>query len=159
MTWFQREEEETKWREGKRHPLLIAHSCVRAAPTSAARSCRLVLSPTGSRATETPHRERDSPSIHRALHRDFNNYTHTLPLSARAAIMFFITTAAASTQGRWIADEIFAAMAEYKVSPSAVRIIIVTLSSPSDKLWYQGPVKSRATRGKKQPLQQQRGAP
>lgn len=37
---------------------------------------------------------------HRALHRDFNNYTSTLPLSARAAIMFFITAEAASTQGR-----------------------------------------------------------
>lgn len=90
------------------------------------------------------------PSIHRALHRDFNNYTYTLPLSARAAIMFFITAAAASTQGQWIGDEIFAAMAEYKAPPSAARIIIVTLSSPSDKLWYQGPVKSRATRGNKQ---------
>lgn len=64
-------------------------------------------------------------SIHpQALHRDFNNYTYTLPLSARAAIMFFITAAAASTQGQWIGDEIFAAMAEYKASPSAVRIII-----------------------------------
>lgn len=73
--------------------------------------------------------------------------------------MFFITAAAASSQGQWIGDEMFAAMAEYKVSLSAVRIIIVTLSSPSDKPWYQGPVKSGATRGKKQPLQQQRGAP
>lgn len=117
-----------------------------------------MLSPTGSRATETPHRERNSRSIHGALHRDFSNYTYTLPLSAKAAIMFFITAEAASTQGQWIGDEIFAAMTEYKVSRSAVRII-VTQSSPSDKLWYQGPVKSRAARGKHQPLQQLRGAP
>lgn len=118
-----------------------------------------MLSPTGSRATQIPHRERDSSSIPRALLRDFNNYTYTLPLSARAAIMFFITAAAASTQGQWIGDEIFAAMAEYKVSPSAVRVVIVTLSSPSDKLWHRDPVKSRALHGKKQPLQQQREAP
>lgn len=48
--------------------------------------------------------------------------------------MSFITVAAASPQGQLIGDEIFAAMAEYKVPPSAVRIIIVIRSSRSVKL-------------------------
>lgn len=58
---------------GGRHLLLITHSCGQAAPISAARSCSrrealgraLLLSPTVSRARETPCREKDSPpSIH-----------------------------------------------------------------------------------------------
>lgn len=57
--------------------------------------------------------------------------------------MSFITAAAASARGQLIGDEIFAAMAEYKVPPSAVRIIIVILSSQSVKLWHQGPVESK----------------
>ena len=57
--------------------------------------------------------------------------------------MSFITTAAASARGQLIGDEIFAAMAEYKVLPSALRIIIVILSSRSVKLWHQDPAESK----------------
>lgn len=48
--------------------------------------------------------------------------------------MSFITMAVASARGQLIGDEIFAVMAEHKVPPSVLRIIIVILSSLSVKL-------------------------
>lgn len=88
-------------------------------------------------------REHENPS-QGLLHprKDFSNYIYILSLSVRAAIMSFIAAAAASTQGQRIGDEIFAAMAEHKVPPSAVRIVIAILSTQSAKLQHQGPAES-----------------
>lgn len=121
-------------REGERHLLLIAPSCGQAAPISAARSCSRQGAGAPALPAQQRAREQEEPLVGtllhpQALHRDFSNYIYTLSLSARAAIMPFIIAAAASAQGQLIGDEIFAAMAEYKVPPSALRIIIAILSA------------------------------
>jgi len=158
MAWIQgAEQEERKWRGAGEEDIfsLIARSCGQAAPISAARSCSRRGARWGERSC-SPRRapEQEKPlagrgtSLHpsirpQAPRRDFNNYIYTLPLSARAAIMSFITAAATSARGQLIADGLFAATAAYKAPASAGRIVTVILSSQSAKLWHQGPAESK----------------
>lgn len=148
MAWFQKEEEEGRKRDrGKEQGGKTSFTNnSQLWPSSSHFSCQ-ELQPTGSAGTSAPSlpdslQSKRNPSqgeglssIHpQPLHRDFNNSIYILSLSARAAIMSFITMAAASARGQLIGDEIFAVMAEHKVPPSVLRIIIVILSSLSVKL-------------------------